>query len=285
MGSRGFSAESIADRRPTCPERFRGETSVCAAFTLVELLVVVAIIAMLAALLLPALSGARAQARVKVCGNNLRQLGFGIAMYADDNTDFVPPGFYILPGTCNQTGANRYGPGWRASIFPYVQNYKKVYVCPSNPAGKYPGGASFGENMIYLSYVGNGGQCSGFGMNVQGDPACPPPARMQGFKDPTNFILATEGGWDWPPLTSSPTSGFTPNYTAPGTYSSVERWFYVHQGLVVNYLFPDGHVAAIPPHNTCVPFNLWVNGAPANANPGNSLNIEAWYAGYRYGWR
>ncbi len=60
------------------------------AFTLIELLVVVAIIALLAALLFPAFFAARGKARQAVCLSNLRQLGLGIAMYAQDNDDFYP---------------------------------------------------------------------------------------------------------------------------------------------------------------------------------------------------
>lgn len=59
-------------------------------FTLIELLVVVAIIGILAAMLLPVLATARAKAQSKQCMGNLKQLGMGMALYAQESDDSYP---------------------------------------------------------------------------------------------------------------------------------------------------------------------------------------------------
>jgi prepilin-type N-terminal cleavage/methylation domain-containing protein/prepilin-type processing-associated H-X9-DG protein len=94
-------------------------------FTLTELLIVIAIIAILASMLLPALNKARENARNIDCLNNKKQLGTCLHLYADDNNGF------LLYKVSNHDGtlwsAIKFKGGWAPKLWPYFKNSNMLY--------------------------------------------------------------------------------------------------------------------------------------------------------------
>lgn len=110
------------------------------AFTLIELLMVMAIILLLAALLLTAISRAKAAAQAVDCRNNLRQWGIATQLFAANHNDLLPKngssggnsttnGWYIeLPGEMNFPAYNKMP--WRTNAA--IEPGHSVWICPSN---------------------------------------------------------------------------------------------------------------------------------------------------------
>jgi prepilin-type N-terminal cleavage/methylation domain-containing protein/prepilin-type processing-associated H-X9-DG protein len=100
------------------------------AFTLIELLIVMAIISLLAALLFPVFAKARDKARQTACTNNLKQIYLGYRMYAQDYDSQFPA--EVLGNS--QTRAVDDPQSAPALLFPYTKN-NQIWVCPNG----YPG--------------------------------------------------------------------------------------------------------------------------------------------------
>ncbi len=147
-------------------------------FTLVELLITIAIIGILAALLLPALNQAREKARSILCGNNLKTLGLSTGQYINDSGDYFP--FGLLKASGSQTDLNY---SWADLLATYCTQFKtpresrlnssgvqfgedrkhsalqkmKPFVCPSNPVKTW---FEYAEGLIYYTgnYTAHGGE-------------------------------------------------------------------------------------------------------------------------------
>ena len=151
-------------------------------FTLVELLVTIAILIMLVGILFPGLSKARKSAKATVCKTRLADLGKGIAMYADDNEGRLMPG--RMPKVDNENwaivieGGKKYRPTFLAMMGSYIgiqpfkknatsssygwqwdekgdrQNYvNESYLCPAVPDWVDERNGAYGYNYQFL---GNG---------------------------------------------------------------------------------------------------------------------------------
>jgi prepilin-type N-terminal cleavage/methylation domain-containing protein/prepilin-type processing-associated H-X9-DG protein len=192
-------------------------------FTLIELLVVIAIIAILAAILFPVFARAREKARQSSCLSNLKQLGLGLLMYAQDYDERMCYRYYRLdPSVAG-------GPNWADNLVqPYVKN-AQVIICPSTNAKSY-----------------------GYAMdNLNGQP-------LAAFKDSAGTVLVCDvkmcynssGGNSWdlsvrnpsvfgaPPTQPSTDEDQYP-ITGDGQYAPRARG--VHNGGC-NVAFLDGHV-------------------------------------------
>ena len=232
-----------------------GKSRAATGFTLVEMLVVTAVMATLAAMLLPAVSRARGKANAVNCLSNLRQLGLGLRMYAE--TD--PLGRLPVDPVGDQE------PAWVYSLTSHLGSVEGVRICPSDVFGaarRKWNRTSYVRNQYTSRDLGTG---DGTGMNPgetgamgpDGQPLVlnPSSLRLSSYRRPSETFLAFEGsnvGVLFPPALDdrAPVPAFD-DHTHPDTW--IFGWAHVladidpeRHGRSSNYLFADGHVAPIP---------------------------------------
>ncbi len=212
------------------------------AFTLLELLVVIAVIAVLVALLLPALARSKSAARRLCCVGNLRQLGLAGQMYWDDNAGAA---FRYRGAATN--GGDIYWFGWLArgaegsrafdatqgALYPYLSG-RGVEVCPA---------LNYTLRSFKLKATG---AAYGYGYNLLlSAPADQPPVSVLRLARPADTTFLAD---------AAQVNTFQPP-AAPDN-PLLEEFYYVctneptahfrHDG-VANVAFCDGHVAAAKP--------------------------------------
>jgi prepilin-type N-terminal cleavage/methylation domain-containing protein/prepilin-type processing-associated H-X9-DG protein len=242
------------------------------AFTLTELLVTIAVIAILAALLLPVLSRAKARAHQTTCLNNLKQINLAFQLYAGDNGDTLP----AAPNTVAYTAfvTNHFAIFYKGLVKGYVglrgasSPQDKLFACPADNFyfdGAYDETTSYHEssNIDYSSYAYNG-----LGGTVNAPPTLPDQTQFPGLfgrklasiKESAKTVVVDEFSAFWPfswHETQVPPPGQDGNNGFNNAKSEVS--------------FADGHVSYIP-----IYFDTSYNDIPtAYYNPP---------AGYDYKW-
>lgn len=238
---------------PTCQSvRFpRGRR----AFTLTELLTVIAIIGVLAAILIPVVGKVRQTSRQSGCASNLRQIGVAILAYTAEHKNWLPGG-YEKTGVWNLYGLQRAsGPrGWieggkptqdlAAQLYPYLQRSlpstgnelprNPTLVCPGNSAAV----ESYNDTSPVASYY------NGTGVKLNNGTLARPFGKAQGTRSPNMLEIANPAEsvalFDLDVRILTDIGEATTNLGAiPADPSAVH-------GATRNFLYLDGHVKAQP---------------------------------------
>lgn len=197
-------------------------------FSLIELLLIVAIIGILASLMLPSLAKARLRAKISVCKNNQKQIITAIFMYAEDNKGH-------LPGHVNNTTYDMFLAGYDGRK---SDNDGKLYSCPTDETSE-----GINNNRSYSAVQGklNGTSNAKRGAIAEGSGDT---LQLRNFKYPSDTIIITERHYSHNTVKKWNTAMLKMQTIQNGTINGDYSWS--HDELKFNHIFPDGSIQAIP---------------------------------------
>jgi prepilin-type N-terminal cleavage/methylation domain-containing protein/prepilin-type processing-associated H-X9-DG protein len=239
-------------------------------FTLLELLVVIAIVALLAAILLSALSRAKAQANSTACKNHLHQMELGLQMYLDDNANKFPYLFLISNGVVVGSvfsALHPYYPLWWTNASYHCPGYKAPITDVSATWPEFTG--SYAYNIMGTFLEGGGATYPSTGVSLGLAPFIPigaqyeisqPPIDYSVIRVPSEMFAFGESrliiypdvtgsrelvpqGW---PSAGQPLAGAGPMLCGAGKYWPAYSYPARH-GKNYNVTYCDGHVESLAP--------------------------------------